>query len=145
MAYCGPSCAIPSLSSSPTVGFGSAGAGGLGYGILPYNAAASALAESSGSLGTLAGVIPSCINQIPPSEVVLQPPSCVVTIPGPILSASCEPTAVGGNAPCAISGSGIVGGNIYGNPLLGNLGLGPSRGTLLGRKSLLGSRGNICL
>ncbi|ETE68721.1 Beta-keratin-related protein, partial [Ophiophagus hannah] len=145
MAYCGPACAVPSLASSPTVGFGSAGAGGLGYGILPYNPAASALAESSGSLGTLAGINPSCINQIPPAEVVLQPPSVLVTIPGPILSASCEPTAVGGNTPCAISGSGIVGSDLYGNLLSGNLGLGLRRGTLLGRKSLLGSRGNICL
>ncbi|KAG8146937.1 hypothetical protein E2320_014024, partial [Naja naja] len=123
----------------PTVGFGSAGAGGLGYGILPYNPAASALAESSGSLGTLAGINPSCINQIPPAEVVLQPPSVLVTIPGPILSASCEPTAVGGNTPCAISGSGIIGSRLYGNLLSGSLGLGLRGGPLLGRKSLLES------
>ncbi|XP_070807573.1 beta-keratin-related protein-like [Pituophis catenifer annectens] len=145
MAYCGPACAVPSLASSPTIGFGSAGAGGLGYGILPYNPASSALAESSGSLGTLAGVNPSFINQIPASEVVLEPPSVLVSIPGPILSASSEPTAVGGHTPRAISGSGIIGSNLYGNPLSGNLGLGLRRGALLGSRSLLGGRGNICL
>ncbi|XP_070622160.1 beta-keratin-related protein-like [Erythrolamprus reginae] len=145
MAYCGPSCAVPSLASNPSVGFGSGGAGGLGYGILPYNPAGLGLAESSGSLGTLAGINPSCVNQVPPSEVSIQPPSVVVTIPGPILSASCEPTVVGGNTPCAIGGSGIIGSDLYGNPLGGNLGLGPRRGALLGRRSLQEGRGNICL
>ncbi|XP_013927538.1 PREDICTED: uncharacterized protein LOC106553537 [Thamnophis sirtalis] len=104
MALCGPSCALPSSASIPTVGFGSAGLGGLasrGLGLGPFP-----LAESSGSLGTLEGIIPSCINQIPPSEVTIQPPPVVVTIPGPILSASCEPVAVGGHNPCAPGGLG---------------------------------------
>ncbi|KAJ6652045.1 hypothetical protein lerEdw1_015467 [Lerista edwardsae] len=81
---------------------------GLGYGGLGYGYGIGGPAETSASLGTLEGVIPSCINQIPASEVVIQPPPCVVTIPGPILSASCEPTAVGGNTPCAVGGSGIA-------------------------------------
>ncbi|KAL7978032.1 hypothetical protein Chor_005019 [Crotalus horridus] len=125
MAYCGPACAVPSCASAPVVGFGSAGSkglgcglgyGGLGYG-LGYGYGAGALAETSGSLGTLAGVIPSCINQIPPSEIVIQPPAVVVTIPGPILSASCDPVAVGGNTPCAPGGFGRFGGGYYGGRL----------------------------
>uniref|UniRef100_A0A8C6XRK5 Uncharacterized protein n=1 Tax=Naja naja TaxID=35670 RepID=A0A8C6XRK5_NAJNA len=92
------------------------------------------LAESSGSLGTLDGIIPSCINQIPPAEVVLQPPSCVVTIPGPILSASCEPVAVGGNTPCAPAGG-------FGQGLPLSLG-GSSR--LGARYGFVGNRGSIC-
>ncbi|KAJ6652048.1 hypothetical protein lerEdw1_015470 [Lerista edwardsae] len=118
MASCGPSCTIPSCASSPVVGFGSRGSGGLalgglglgglGYGGLGYGYGIGGVGETSSSLGTLEGVIPSCINQIPAAEVVIQPPACVVTIPGPILSASCEPTAVGGNTPCAVGGSGIA-------------------------------------
>ncbi|KAL7978037.1 hypothetical protein Chor_005024 [Crotalus horridus] len=60
-------------------------------------------------MGTLAGVIPIPINQVPPSEVTIQPSPVVVTIPGPILSASCEPIAVGGNTPCAPGGLGQIG------------------------------------
>ncbi|KAK9390999.1 shematrin-like 2 [Crotalus adamanteus] len=141
MPYCGPSCAVPSCASAPVVGFGSAGSrslgcglgyGGLGYGLgyghgLGYGYGAGALAESSGSLGTLAGVIPSCINQIPASEVTIQPPAVVVTIPGPILSASCEPVAVGGNTPCAPGGVGGIGGGYFG-----------------GRLGRFGRRGSIC-
>ncbi|XP_058016617.1 feather keratin B-4-like [Ahaetulla prasina] len=128
MPYCGPSCAVPSCASAPVIGLGSAGCGPWGYGYrgLGYGYGAGALAESSGSLGTLAGVIPSCINQIPASEVTIQPPSVVVTIPGPILSASCEPVAVGGNTPCAAGGFGRYGG-YYG-----------------GRLGRLGRRGSIC-
>uniref|UniRef100_A0A670Z3F7 Uncharacterized protein n=1 Tax=Pseudonaja textilis TaxID=8673 RepID=A0A670Z3F7_PSETE len=61
---------------------------------------------------TSPGANVSCINQTPPSEVMIQPPPpppVVVTIPGPILSASCDPVAVGGNTPCAAPGSGILG------------------------------------
>ncbi|ETE57516.1 Claw keratin, partial [Ophiophagus hannah] len=139
MAYCGPSCAVPSCASAPAVGFGSAGArglgwglgyGGLGYGLgfglgfgrgLGYGYGAGALAETSGSLGTLAGVIPQPINQIPASEVTIQPPSFVITVPGPILSASCEPVAVGGYTPCAPGGIGRLGASYLGGRL-GRLG-----------------------
>uniref|UniRef100_A0A8C6XS94 Uncharacterized protein n=1 Tax=Naja naja TaxID=35670 RepID=A0A8C6XS94_NAJNA len=92
-----------------------------------------ALAETSGSLGTLAGVNPQPINQIPPSEVTIQPPSVVVTIPGPILSASCEPVAVGGNTPCAPGGIGRLGAGYLGGRL-GRLG---SRGGIIYGRSLL--------
>ncbi|XP_070622161.1 shematrin-like protein 2 [Erythrolamprus reginae] len=160
MAYCGPACAVPSCASAPSVGFGACGSkglgwgyGGLGYGLghglgyglgygrgLGYGYGAGALAESSRSLGTLAGVIPNCINQVPPSEVTIQPPAVVVTIPGPILSASCEPVAVGGNTPCApfggYGGFGRFGGGYYGGRL-GRLG---RRGSICS----LGRRGSIC-
>ncbi|XP_058016625.1 keratin, type I cytoskeletal 15-like [Ahaetulla prasina] len=112
MVYCGPSCAVPSCASAPAVGFGSAGSrglgcGGLGYGGhgyglgygrgLGYGFGAGALAESSGSLGTLAGVIPSFINRVPASEVIIQPPSVMLTFPGAILSANGVPIAIRGN------------------------------------------------
>ncbi|XP_048375232.1 shematrin-like protein 2 [Sphaerodactylus townsendi] len=183
---CGPEFAVPSVASTPRVGFGSAGPNwggvgcgygnlglaqgyglgsgygglglahgyglgsgygglglahgyGLGYGYGP------AVAETSGSLGTLAGVIPSCINQIPPAEVVVQPPPTVLTIPGPILSATGEPVTVGGNTPCAVSGAGVAGAGFYGGA--GGI-CGPRwglrRGSLIGRRSLLGRRGSIC-
>ncbi|XP_060550292.1 chorion class A protein Ld2/Ld41-like [Pantherophis guttatus] len=142
MVDCGPSCAVPSCASAPVVGFGSAGSRGLGWGLgqgyglgygfgyghgLGYGYGAGALAESSRNLGTLAGVVPSCINQIPASEVTIQPPAVVVTIPGPILSASCEPVAVGGQTPCAPGGIGSLG-----------------AGYLGGRLGRLRRRGSIC-
>ncbi|XP_034291538.1 chorion class B protein L11-like [Pantherophis guttatus] len=151
MAYCGPSCAVPSCASAPVVGFGSAGSRGLGWGWgqgyglgyglgygrgLGYGYGAGALAESSRNLGTLAGVVPSCINQIPASEVTIQPPAVVVTLPGPILSASCEPVAVGGQTPCAPGGIGRFGAGYYGGRL-GHLG---RRGSICS----LGRRGSIC-
>ncbi|XP_026575972.1 keratin-associated protein 21-1-like [Pseudonaja textilis] len=153
MGFRGPSCAVPSCASAPAVGFGSAGSKGLGWGLgyglgyghgLGYGYGAGALAESSGSLGTLAGVRPSCINQIPASEVTIQPPAVVVTLPGPILSASCEPVAVGGNTPCApggIGGIGSFGGfGHYGGFSGARLGRLGRRGSICG----LGRRGSIC-
>ncbi|XP_066466263.1 chorion class B protein M2410-like [Tiliqua scincoides] len=162
MANCGPACTVPSCDSTPIVGLGSTGCrglgwgygglgygglgwgyGGLGYGGLGYGYGSGAQVETSGNLGTLSGVIPQPINQIPPSEVVIQPPPSVVTIPGAILSASCEPTTVGGNTPCAIGGTGIVGSGFsggygYGRAIYGgNLG-----GGLLVRRS--GRRGSVC-
>ncbi|KAM3825188.1 uncharacterized protein M6D78_016499 [Vipera latastei] len=149
MAYCGPTCAVPSCASAPVVGFGSAGSRSLGYGLssaglgyglglgsgLGYGYGSAGFAESARNLGTLAGVIPNCINQIPPSEVTIQPPAVVVTIPGPILSASCEPVAVGGNTPCAPGGFGSYGG-YYG----GRLGRFGRRGSICS----LGRKGSIC-
>ncbi|XP_048375424.1 shematrin-like protein 2 [Sphaerodactylus townsendi] len=198
-ATCGPEFAVPSVASTPRVGFGSANVGwrglgcgydglglahgyGLGYGYGGLGLAhgyglgsgygglglahgyglgygyGPAVAETSGSLGTLAGVAPSCINQIPPAEVVVQPPPSVVTIPGPILSATGEPVSVGGNTPCAVRlgtrGSrkqsfpmgwagrplceALYGG--LGSPLGGQEG----RGSLIGRRILPGRRGSIC-
>lgn len=166
MASCGPTCAIPSCSSIPVVGLGSAsiranygrGLGygnlGSGYGGLGYGSGAGALAfgssTSSGELGTLEGVIPQPINQIPPSEVVIQPPAFIVTIPGPILSASCEPISVGGITPTAIGGSGIGGSGLLGSGFsegFGSSGFGAGwrRFEYLGRSSLLGRRGSVSL
>ncbi|XP_053134555.1 shematrin-like protein 2 [Hemicordylus capensis] len=154
MANCGPACTVPSCASSPVVGFGSAGSSGLGYGGLGYGYGGLGYGglgygygavENSGNLGTLAGVYPSCINQLPPAEVVVQPPASVVTIPGAILSASCEPVSVGGMTPCAIAGSGIVGAGLY-----GSLGSGFGKGALgrgggyFGRGALLGRCGSVC-
>nr|XP_034954763.1 claw keratin-like [Zootoca vivipara] len=161
MVDCGPSCAVPSCASTPTVGFGSAGGLGYGYGGLGYGYGGLGYgygglgygyggAERATNLGVLAGVAPSCVNQIPPAEVVIQPPVSVLTIPGPILSASCEPVSVGGNTPCAVGGSGIVGGYGYGgwgygDGLIGSSwGYGLRRGGLFGRRSLLGRRGSVC-
>ncbi|XP_026575992.1 cuticle protein 64-like [Pseudonaja textilis] len=156
MAYCGPACAVPSCASAPVVGFGSGGSRGhgwgLGYGLghgygLGYGYGAGALAETSGRLGTLAGVIPSCINQIPASEVTIQPPSSVVTLPGPILSASCEPVAVGGHSPCApggLRGGWGYGGWGYGGWGYGGLGF-KGYGGLLGKRYPWNRRGSICL
>ncbi|XP_060550290.1 chorion class A protein PC292-like [Pantherophis guttatus] len=136
MPYCGPSCAVPSCASAPVVGFGSAGTrglgcGGLGYGGFGYAGLGSAglgygslglgygygAGETSGSLGTLSGIIPRPINQIPASEVTIRPPAVVVTLPGPILSASCEPVAVGGQTPCAPGGLGRLGDGYLGGRL----------------------------
>nr|XP_034953518.1 elastin-like [Zootoca vivipara] len=159
MASCGPSCAVPSCASTPVVGFGSAGLGGIGgLGGLglgdTYGYGSGALVGSgipSASLGILSGVAPSCINQIPPAEVVIQPPACIVTIPGPILSASCEPVAVGGNAPCSPGGlgSGLLGAGSLGAGALGAgaLGAGALRGSRFGvggRYGFVGDRGSIC-
>ncbi|XP_015272026.1 PREDICTED: feather keratin B-4-like [Gekko japonicus] len=103
MACCyPPSCAIPSCASSPMLGLGPCG---VGSGMLGYGGG---MPVSSSSLGITSGANVACVNQIPPSEVVIQPPPYVVTIPGPILAASCEPVAVGGYTPCA-SGSGSGG------------------------------------
>ncbi|KAL8184693.1 UNVERIFIED_CONTAM: hypothetical protein K2H54_025325 [Gekko kuhli] len=58
-------------------------------------------ATSARCLGITSGASVSCINQIPPSEIVIQPPSATVVIPGPVLAASCEPVRVGGYTACA--------------------------------------------
>ncbi|KAJ6652808.1 hypothetical protein lerEdw1_010663 [Lerista edwardsae] len=101
---CLPSCVIP--CSSPTYGLGSCGMGG---GMMGGCMGGGMGGVSSSSLGILPGAAVSCITQIPSSEVVVQPPSYVMTIPGPIMSASCEPLRVGGYSPCS-SGGGMGGG-----------------------------------
>ncbi|XP_060113214.1 shematrin-like protein 2 [Heteronotia binoei] len=159
--YWGPQFAVPSVASTRRVGFGSAGLGwgDLGLGCHGYDfghgydlgwAHGPAIAETSGSLGTLEGVNPSCINQIPPAEVTVQPPATVLTLPGPILSATGEPVAVGGNTPCAISGTGVAGLGFYRGHggLYGGLGWGSrfslKQGGFLGSNSLQGHHASIC-
>ncbi|XP_042299852.1 feather keratin 2-like [Sceloporus undulatus] len=148
MPGCGPVCAIPSCASETTVGFGSRGLGGYGnqvyggFGYGGFGGLGFGGSELASNLGVLNGIIPSCINQVPSSEVLIQPAPVVVTIPGAILSATCEPVAVGGNAPCAVSGIGLAGGLGhrgfgYG---IGNRGFGLSRHGYLG----YGRRGSIC-
>uniref|UniRef100_H9GSZ5 Keratin n=2 Tax=Anolis carolinensis TaxID=28377 RepID=H9GSZ5_ANOCA len=97
--FCGnpcyrPTCTIPSCSSAP---------------VIPLGGCYGGSAAPASSLGIVPGVNPSCINQLPPSEVVIQPSPTIVTIPGPILSASCEPLAVGGYTPCASGSGGYLG------------------------------------
>ncbi|XP_015270498.1 PREDICTED: uncharacterized protein LOC107113661 [Gekko japonicus] len=130
-----PSFAVPSVASSPVVGFGSA-----------------SLGHNSGvpfaSLGVLSGVNRSCINQIPPAEVVVQPPPVVMTIPGPILSATGQLVFVGGNTPCAVSYGGSGSGLSGGSDLYGSFGaLGGRLGSYRGRRGslILGRRGSNCL
>ncbi|ETE68724.1 Claw keratin, partial [Ophiophagus hannah] len=66
-------------------------------------------ATLAASLGMAPGASVSCINQIPSSEVVIQPAPLMLTIPGAILSASCEPVRVGGYTACATGPSGSSG------------------------------------
>ncbi|XP_008117324.1 claw keratin [Anolis carolinensis] len=173
MANCGPASAVPSCEATPTVAFGSGGARGLGRGLVSGYGSnfgyGSGLVsgyglggniESAANLGVLSGVNPSCINQIPSSEAVINPPPFVVTIPGPVLSATPEPLLVGGNTPCAVSGVGLSGlgdgsfGGLYGglrgldNGYFGGVYGGINRGLnfgLLGvRSGFVGRRGSIC-
>ncbi|KAK9391001.1 claw keratin-like [Crotalus adamanteus] len=133
MAFCPPSCVIPSCASVPQFGMGSAGASGGSFGgASPGGLAGLGLCGrglggglqegsmgglagghlgggvSSGELVTLAGINPQPINQISPAEVMIQPPPYVLTIPGAILSASFDPVTIGGNTPSAAPGSGIL-------------------------------------
>nr|ABU98607.1 beta-keratin 19 [Gekko gecko] len=104
---CPPSCAIPSCPppcSSPC-GYPVSGLGKLD----PCSSTMCCPSSSCGTstsarcLGITSGASVSCINQIPPSEVTIQPPPCTVVIPGPILAASCEPVRVGGYTSCSSS------------------------------------------
>ncbi|KAK9390990.1 feather keratin B-4-like [Crotalus adamanteus] len=103
---CPPSCAIPSCASLPKIGLGSCG---IGSGLLGGGGGGAA---SASNLGILPGANVGCISQIPSSEVVIQPPPVVVTLPGPILAASCEPVAVGGYSACASGSGGYLGGGL---------------------------------
>ncbi|XP_061462412.1 chorion class A protein L11-like [Rhineura floridana] len=111
-SYCEPTCAIPSCASAPTIGLGPCGVGGYGGGYggsigsgYGGGVGGGRLVGGGGvpasSLGIYPGANVGCISQVPPAEVVIQPPSFTVTVPGPILSASCDPVSVGGYTPCA--------------------------------------------
>ncbi|XP_066466270.1 chorion class B protein L11-like [Tiliqua scincoides] len=91
------------------IGLGGFGGVGYGFGCSRGRGGGYGGAQTSGSLGTLSGVIPSCVGQLLPSEVVVQLSPFVVTIPGAMLSASCDPVAVGGYTPCAPYGYGLGG------------------------------------
>ncbi|XP_015275961.1 PREDICTED: keratin-associated protein 9-1-like [Gekko japonicus] len=103
MSCCPPSCAIPSCSPccSPC-GYPVGGLGKLGC--CPSPCGPSSCCGSSTSarcLGLTSGACVACINQIPPSEITIQPPPSTVVIPGPVLAASCEPLRVGGYTACS--------------------------------------------
>nr|ABU98599.1 beta-keratin 8 [Gekko gecko] len=93
MSCCPPSCATPTCPKPccpspccPPCGYPTGGLGKLGC--CPSPCGPSSCCGSSTSarcLGLTSGASVSCINQIPPSEVTIQPPPCVVTIPGPVL------------------------------------------------------------
>ncbi|KAL8184678.1 UNVERIFIED_CONTAM: hypothetical protein K2H54_024753 [Gekko kuhli] len=119
MSYCGSSSKVPYGGGScyggvtysgqlPSYGLGSiCGTGGYS-GLGTLSGGWSGLGTLSGGwsgLGSLACGNVACASQLPGSEVVIQPPPSVVTIPGPVLSTS-EPAAVAAYTPCATGYSG---------------------------------------
>ncbi|XP_060117062.1 feather keratin B-4-like [Heteronotia binoei] len=111
---CGPSCAVPSCLPScgsprgyPVSNLGSLGSCGGYYGG----------ATSAGCLGIVNGANVGCVTQLPPSEMLIQPPPSCVTIPGPVLSASCESVRVAGYSACV--GGGSLGSGRLGRRLCG--------------------------
>nr|ABU98611.1 beta-keratin 23 [Gekko gecko] len=107
---CAPSCAVPSClpSCSSPCGYPVSGLGSLNSCGGLYGGATSA-----SSLGHTSGANVGCVGQLPPSEVVIQPAPCVLTVPGPILAASCEPLRVGGYTACG-GGSSLGSGRLSG-------------------------------
>ncbi|XP_015276103.1 PREDICTED: keratin-associated protein 5-5-like [Gekko japonicus] len=109
---CPPSCATPSCPKPccpkpccppccPPCGYPTGGLGSLSC--CPSPCCPPSCCGSSTParcLGITSGASVSCINQIPPSEVTIQPPPCTVVVPGPVLAASCEPLRVGGYTAC---------------------------------------------
>ncbi|KAJ7307272.1 hypothetical protein JRQ81_009272, partial [Phrynocephalus forsythii] len=138
-----PALPAPSLDLDPT-------SSGEDLGLAPL---AQEAPPPAASLGVLQGIHPKCINQVPPQEASILPPPIVITLPGAILSATPIPLQIGGNAPCAVSGSGSTLG--FSGIGSGNLGLGISgfgSSGLLGSSSFgmnnqgfLGRRGSVCL
>nr|XP_056709102.1 feather keratin B-4-like [Euleptes europaea] len=112
---CMPSCAVPSClpSCGSPCGYPVGGLSSLGSCGGVYGGAAPA-----SSLGIVPGANIGCINQLPPSEVVIQPAPSVITVPGPILSASCDPLRVGGYSACGGSPQGYsrLSGRVCGYP-----------------------------
>nr|CAX65554.1 beta-keratin [Pantherophis guttatus] len=101
---CPPTCVIPTCvpACSPPVcypvgGLGSLTSCGLGSG---------GGSASAASLGLAHGASVSCVNQTPPSEIVVQPPPFNIVVPGAVLAASCEPIRVGGYTACGGGSSG---------------------------------------
>ncbi|XP_026581523.1 claw keratin-like [Pseudonaja textilis] len=86
MSYCGSVCHVPYASNSGSC----------------------ALVSSYGS-GTLTGLAANyytgghvnCSSQLTGSELIIQPPASVVSIPGPIISSTHDPVSVGQVTPCS--------------------------------------------
>lgn len=131
MAYCGSVCNVP-------CGLGSC-YGGLTSGRLwpSYGLGSLSGMGTCSGLGAMSGANVACSEQLPGSEVVIQPPPSVVTIPGPVLSATSEPAAVAqttysglgaqGLSPLYSGGalggygrSGLYSGGLYGSGLYGS-------------------------
>ncbi|KAG8123732.1 hypothetical protein E2320_019083 [Naja naja] len=100
-----PTC-IPTCSSPicyPVGGLGSLSSCGLGsYGM--GSSAGGSMAAAS--LAIAPGASVSCVNQTPPSELLVQPSPFTVVLPGAILAATSEPVRVGGYTACASGSSG---------------------------------------
>ncbi|KAG8146942.1 hypothetical protein E2320_014022 [Naja naja] len=113
MSCCAPATCIPACSSPvcyPVGGLGSLSSCGLGSsGMASYGGSAGG-SISAASLGIAPGASVSCVNQTPPSEIMVQPSPFVVVLPGAILGATSEPVRVGGYTACA-SGSSSGGGS----------------------------------
>ncbi|KAK9390991.1 keratin-associated protein 9-1-like [Crotalus adamanteus] len=111
MSCCAPSCAVPICvpASSPPVcypvgGLGSLTSCGVG-GTYGLDSAGSGGAVPAASLGMTSRSNVSCVNQIPPSEIVIQPPPFNIVIPGAILAATSDLVRVGGYTACATGSS----------------------------------------
>ena len=131
MAYCGSVCSVPC-----GVGYGVGGVGSSG--LVPLYGGG-ALSGLGGGFGY------ACSTQLPGTEVVIQPPSSTITMPGPIISASPEPVAAaqitpsyGYGYPALGSAGGFSGGSSYGG--YGRLGYGGGYGYCGGYGSGYGSR-----
>ncbi|KAK9390993.1 keratin-associated protein 9-1-like [Crotalus adamanteus] len=111
MSCCAPSCAVPICvpASSPPVcypvdGLGSLTSCGVG-GTYGLDSAGSGGAVPAASLGMTSRSNVSCVNQIPPSEILIQPPPFNIVIPGAILAATSDLVRVGGYTACATGSS----------------------------------------
>ncbi|XP_015276009.1 PREDICTED: keratin-associated protein 10-6-like [Gekko japonicus] len=105
---CPPSCAIPSCPQpccpQPCCSPCSYPVGGLGSLNCCNNSCCSSSccgnSTSARCLGITSGANVACVSQIPPSELTIQPAPFVITVPGPVMAATCEPVRVGGYTAC---------------------------------------------
>ncbi|XP_053133756.1 uncharacterized protein LOC128337140 [Hemicordylus capensis] len=135
------SCQVPSCVIPCGIGGGSGGSigggicGSIGSGTIGYGGGmGGGMGVSSSSLGIVPGASVSCVSQVPPSELFIQPSPVVITIPGPVLSAAggaSGEVSVGSYSPCAYGSSGYgYGMGSSGGYLGGGIGTGYRRGSL---------------
>lgn len=120
MSYCGSVCTVPCGA-----GYGVGGAGSSG--LVPLYGGGTLSGLGGGGLGY------ACSTQLPGSQVVIQPPSSLVSVPGATISATSDPVAVGQippsygyGYPALGSAGGLSGGSSYGG--YGRLGYGGGYG-----------------
>lgn len=136
MACFNPSYTMPGAISNVGLGFscrtGPNVSGWGGYGYSGFGGAIGG--RPSGMLGLTSGANFSRTSQLPPSEIVIQPPTCVLTIPEPVVSAVMPPVILSSSSPCSYGssgygyGSGSVGGCPRGGMMGGFQSIGPPRG-----------------